>query len=682
MSDDRLEAEIPECPDNAVLLDETSYSTNIHEYVRELVRQGIEKEEWRFWIVQWVAESLTPAIKRVRKQSAIDYLGVPKRTFEDWLAKHLSGEPVPRSARGKKPKHDLTLEWEAFIIETWREKSKNGKIMSPSAVHRKVVKEARNVRKTTQYPSYSTVRRILQPLIEKERTKNGASSAGQGTISHLPTRAGKTLRVDYSNKVIQIDHTKVDAFSLVIDGKIQFRIVEVKDDSIPPIAGAIRLYLSVAKDAFSKCILGHLLNVKQPSSEDVAQLIRKVILPKQFPPDYDLRDVQVPYGNFSHLYVDAGNDLTAEHVKQIGRHLKRISPGLGFIVHLRRKPSDGGDVESVFGGLNKRVWSEDPSYTGSNTTERPKDAQEKACLTFRDTDKRVSWYFYGEYNNENHTKDPTETRYTMWLEGMDGELPPVIDEKKLDSCLRKMQKAKVYRNGVVQFKNRRYQGEFLRAFVGQFVTLRYDSDNILRLRAYELETDAKPGRFLGFVEMQDVYEINRWIDKLKLPIRKLDLNNLESETFSLEELEEVLSAVKARAKERESETEAVRMKYRGKGDDLVETREKEARKRKSQTKNSSKKNSKNSQGKASSASTAPSTAPELNENPSSNDSVPTQQEHATPASVAAAVPDPRKVIQMQEKLHEKTVESFEEHLKAAETHRPSLVVPRRKGRSW
>ncbi|WP_416673555.1 Mu transposase C-terminal domain-containing protein [Egbenema bharatensis] len=682
MSDDRPETELPECPDNAVLLDETSYSTNIHEYVRELVQQGIEKEEWKFWIIQWVAESLTPAIKRVRKQSAIEYLGAKKRTFEDWLAKHLAGEPVPRFSRGKKPKHDLTLEWEPFIINAWKKGSKGKRIMNPAAVHRKVEREALDIRKTNEYPSYSTVRRILQPLIEKERAKNGASSAGQGTISHLLTRAGETLKVDYSNKVIQIDHTKVDAFSLIIDGKDQFHIVEVEDDSIPPIVGAIRLYLSVAKDVFSKCILGHLLSVKQPSSEDVAQLIRKVILPKQFPPDYDLRDVQVPYGSFSHLYVDGGKDLTAEHVKQIGRYLKRISPGLGFIVHLRRKPSDGGDVESVFGGLNKRVWSEDPSYTGSNTTERPKDAQEKACLTFRDMDKRVSWYFYGEYNNENHTKDPTETRYTMWLEGMDGELPPVIDEKKLDSCLRKMQDAKVYRDGVVQFKNRHYQGEFLRAFAGQSVTIRYSSDDILRLRAYELETDAKPGRFLGFVEMRNVYEINKWIDKLKLPIKKLELNNLKSETFSLEELEEVLAAVKAGKGERKSETEPIRMKYRGKGNDLVKSREKELRKRRSQTKNSSKKNSKHSRGKASSVSTAPPTTPELNENPSSNGLATTQQEHTTPAPTTTAIPDPRKVISMQEKFHEKNVESFEEQLMAAEANRPRLVVPRRKGRSW
>jgi len=68
----------------------------------------------------------------------------------------------------------------------------------------------------------------------------------------------------------------------------------------------------------------------------------------------------------------------------------------------------------------------------------------------------------------NH-KDPTETRYTKWLEGMDGELPSVIDERKLDPCLRKMQTAKVYRHGGVKFKTRKYQGEFSE-FVGRNVT--------------------------------------------------------------------------------------------------------------------------------------------------------------------------------------------------------------------
>lgn len=505
-------------------------------------------------------------------------------------------------------------------------------------------------------------------------------------ISSLPTRAGETLKADYANKVVQIDHTKVDAFSLVTDGKYQLRIVEVEDDSIPPIQGAIRLYLSVLKDVFSKCILGHLLSVKQPSSEDVAQLIRKAILPKEFPPDYDLQDVEVPYGLFSHLHVDGGNDLKSERIKQIGKYLKRISPGLGFIVHLRRKPSDGGDIESVFNGLNKKVWSEDPSYTGSNTTQRPKDAQAKACLTFRDTDKLLSWYFYGEYNIEIHTKDPTETRYTKWLEGMDSELPPVIEERRLDSCLRKMQAAMVYGHGVVQLKTRRYQGEFLKAFAGQKVTLRYDSSNVLRLFAYELETNEKPGRFLGYVEMQYVYEINTWIDKLELPVKRLNLDNLPSETFSVQELEEVLSAVKARKHELEAETKPVRVKYRGKRDDLVEQKKRETGTRKKKAQSNRKKRaeptiqaiSPSTELLPSSATTA---APVENINPNSDSLTAAYEEHVASAPQTIEVPEPRKVISMQEKLEEKTVRSFNERLQAAETDRPKLLVPRRTGRS-
>lgn len=63
MSDNHLRAELTEFPEEAVLLDETSYSTNIHEYIKELVRQGVDSKEWKFWIIQWVAESLTPAVR-------------------------------------------------------------------------------------------------------------------------------------------------------------------------------------------------------------------------------------------------------------------------------------------------------------------------------------------------------------------------------------------------------------------------------------------------------------------------------------------------------------------------------------------------------------------------------------------------------------------------------------------
>jgi putative transposase len=107
---------------------------------------------------------------------------------------------------------------------------------------------------------------------------------------------------------------------------------------------------------------------------------------------------------------------------------KQISPEVGFTCHLRAQPSDGGDAESVFNGLNNIVWSQCPGYTGSNTQKRPKGAEARACLGARHIDKLLAWYFYGEYNNDLHSKDKTMTRYQKWLKGLNGELPSLIDE--------------------------------------------------------------------------------------------------------------------------------------------------------------------------------------------------------------------------------------------------------------
>jgi len=44
-------------------------TVRIFEYVKQLIAAGVDSEEWKFWIIQWVAESLTPAIK-VRKRNS------------------------------------------------------------------------------------------------------------------------------------------------------------------------------------------------------------------------------------------------------------------------------------------------------------------------------------------------------------------------------------------------------------------------------------------------------------------------------------------------------------------------------------------------------------------------------------------------------------------------------------
>nr|WP_277881705.1 Mu transposase C-terminal domain-containing protein [Phormidium sp. FACHB-592] len=268
---------------------------------------------------------------------------------------------------------------------------------------------------------------------------------------------------------------------------------------------------------------------------------------------------------------------------------------------------------------------------------------------------------------------------------MDGELPPVVDERKLDACLRKLKTGMVYRHGVIQFKTRRYRGEFLRAFAGQKVTLRYDSSNILRLFTYELETDGKPGRFLGYAEMQAVDEINYWIRKLQLPLRELDLNNLESETLTLEALEYVLSEAEARGKELDNTTKPTRVKYQGKRQDLVVQREREASGRNRRSRSKGKESSKpTTQVNNSSIDALP--ASEVTESIAKLDSKSDRslvafKDDAAHAPSMIKVPEPQKIISIQAKRHEKNIESFKEQLQAAETNHPKLVVSRRKGRS-
>ena len=65
------------------------------------------------------------------------------------------------------------------------------------------------------------------------------------------------------------------------------------------------------------------------------------------------------YGKPQHFYTDGGKDFRSNHVQQ-------IAVDLGFVCHLRDRPSEGGIVERPFRTLNDQLFSTLPGYTGSN----------------------------------------------------------------------------------------------------------------------------------------------------------------------------------------------------------------------------------------------------------------------------------------------------------------------------
>lgn len=147
-----------------------------------------------------------------------------------------------------------------------------------------------------------------------------------------------------------------------------------------------RPWLTTVVDTYSRCIMGINLGFDAPSSQVVALALRHAILPKQYGSEYGLHEEWGTYGKPEYFYTDGGKDFRSNHLQQIGVQL-------GFVCHLRDRPSEGGIVERPFGTFNTDFFSTLPGYTGSNVQERPEQAQKEACLTLRELEHRFIAFF-------------------------------------------------------------------------------------------------------------------------------------------------------------------------------------------------------------------------------------------------------------------------------------------------
>ncbi|MEH2355716.1 hypothetical protein [Nostoc sp.] len=266
-------------------------------------------------------------------------------------------------SRSDKGQHRISEYWQEFIKDIYKKSVKEKHPMSPTQVFSEVERQAMVVLglKQGDYPHKATVYRILNPLIEEERRKKKVRNPGSGSWLGVETRDGKLLKANFSNQIIQCDHTRVD-----------LRIVDILLSLLPE-----RPWLTTVVDTYSSCVLGYHLWVKQPGSAEVAVALRHAILPKQYPSNYQLSKTWDVYGTpLQYFFTDGGKDFRSKHLKAIGKKL-------GFQCELRDRPPQGGIVERLFKTINTQVLEGLPGYTGSNVQERPENAEEEACLTIQ-----------------------------------------------------------------------------------------------------------------------------------------------------------------------------------------------------------------------------------------------------------------------------------------------------------
>jgi putative transposase len=365
-----------------------------------------------------------------------------------------------RRGRSDRGSHRVKPEWQEFVVKTYRAGNRGSCRMSRAQVYVRVKVRAQELG-CEDCPSRITVYRILQPEIEKaERRRQQRSIGWKGNRLSLKTREGSELLIEWSNQVWQVDHTQVDVLVVDQGGEV---------------LGRPRLTTVV--DTYSRCIMGIHLGMEAPSAWVVCLALRHAILPKQYSSAYELEHGWGTYGIPQYLYTDGGKDFRSQHLEQVATQL-----GIGL--HLREQTAAGGIVERPFGTLNQELFSTIPGYTGSNVSQRPKQAEREACLTLLQLERLLVRYLVDRYNQNLDARMGNQSRIRRWDAGRIAQLP-LLSERELDICLMRQERRRVYRSGYLQFANLSYQGEHLAGYAGEEVVLRYNPCDITTLLVYQ-----------------------------------------------------------------------------------------------------------------------------------------------------------------------------------------------------
>jgi putative transposase len=244
--------------------------------------------------------------------------------------------------------------------------------------------------------------------------------------------------------------------------------------------------------------------------------------------EYKLHCEWGTYGKPEHFYTDGGKDFRSNHLSQIGAQL-------GFVCHLRDRPSEGGIVERPFKTLNDQLFSTLPGYTGSNVQERPEDAEKDAKLTLRELEQLIVRYIVDRYNQSIDARMGDQTRFGRWEAGLPS-VPVPIEERDLDICLMKQSRRRVQKGGHLQFQNLMYRGEYLGGYDGETVNLRFNPRDITTVLVYRQENSQEV--FLTRAHAQGLETEQLSLDEAEAASRRL--RNLGKTISNQALLQEVL----------------------------------------------------------------------------------------------------------------------------------------------
>jgi putative transposase len=246
-----------------------------------------------------------------------------------------------------------------------------------------------------EVPSYWSVYRRTKNLDDKivTRTRHGLEAFNE----KYAMSGGSFEDAKFPLQTIMIDHTRLDIILL--------------DDETGQEIG--RPWLTIALDAFSRCVWGYYLGFQTPNADTAGLTIRMGALQKDpIVNAFRLHEWPV-FGLPSQIHTDNGKDFRS-------RLLQRgcIANGITVVYRPVKRPQYGSYIERFFGTLNQKLVHGLPGTTFSNPRHKGKyNSQKNAALTIHDFEKVFLAFICDQYHNEVHSSLRTSP-LEAWKEGL------------------------------------------------------------------------------------------------------------------------------------------------------------------------------------------------------------------------------------------------------------------------
>src|SRR6476646_3888659 len=180
----------------------------------KVLLESSDSQKLRFRLIEWLAGSPNRQVKAERKQAIAKTLAISTRQVERLLNQYNEDrlQETAGPERSDKGNYRIHEYWQDYIRGVYEKSLKAKHPMMPADVVREVQRHAVIYLRHEEgdWPHPATIYRILKPLVEQQKRSKKIRNPGSGSWLAVETRDGKLLKAEFSNQILQCDHTKLD----------------------------------------------------------------------------------------------------------------------------------------------------------------------------------------------------------------------------------------------------------------------------------------------------------------------------------------------------------------------------------------------------------------------------------------------------------------------------------------